>query len=133
MLERSLMQTHGFRNIETHGTTTGFQLRVRLPSYRGMRLSLIDGVDVTVDGELFGHERNRLSLGGRTYSLAELREATDARWPLEEAAVVIVDKQGGLTPGVHEVELAVRLRQPYIPIEFQPSVISETRHATIVF
>lgn len=132
MLERHLVQSSGFRNTGPEGARTGFEFRLRLPSYRGLRASLVDGVDVSVDGERFGFEANRYSLGGREFTLDQLREAVDARWPLDEAAIVRVVKQGGLAAGVHEVEVSVRIRQSYVPIEFQPTVITETRHATVV-
>lgn len=132
MLERSLMQSTGFRNTGPEGARTGFELRVRLPSYRGLRASLVDGIDVTVDGEMFGHEGNLYVIGRQELSLPALREAADLRWTLEEAGTVRVTRAGGLAVGVHEVTLAVRIRQSYIPIQFQPSVIVESRHATVV-
>jgi len=132
MLERHLVQTRGFRNTGPRDAPTGFEFRLRLPSYRGLRASLIDGVDVTVDGAHYGYESNRIELGGREFTLTELREAVDQRWELDEAAIVRVVKPGGLTIGVHEITVGVRIRQSYIPIEFQPSVVKESRKATIV-
>lgn len=132
MLERELVQSIGFRNTGPAEAREGFEFRLRLPYYRGVRGSLIDGVDVTVDGEHFAYAHNRLVIGGREFTLAELREATDARWLLEEAALVRVSKAGGLSVGVHEITVQVRLRQSYIPIEFQPSIESATRKATVV-
>jgi hypothetical protein len=132
MLERTLVQTTGFRNVGPEGHRSGFEFRLRLPNYRGMRASLFDGVDVTVDGERFGFESNRYVVGGHEYKLPTLRDAIDARWRLDEPAIVRVTRPGGLAVGVHEIEVGVRIRQPYIPIEFQPSVIVESRHATAV-
>jgi hypothetical protein len=132
MLERTLVQSTGFRNTGAQGARTGFEFRLRLPSYRGLRASLVDGVDVTVDGEDFGHEVNRYQIGHDEFSLSQLREATDTRWPLDQACVVLVAKEGGLHPGVHEITVRVRVRQSYIPIEFQPSVFIESRCATVV-
>jgi hypothetical protein len=132
MLERTLMQSTGFRNTGAEGARDGFEFRLRLPSYRGLRASLVDGVDVAVDGEEFGHRANRYRIGGTEFTLAELRDAADVRWPMDEAGVVRVTRPGGLAPGVHEVTVRVRIRQSYIPIEFQPSIIVETRHATVV-
>lgn len=132
MLERALVQSRGFRNIGPTGQRSGFELLLRLPNYRGMRASLVDGVDVTVDEVLYPRELNRLVVQGRELSFAQLREAVDLRWTLEEPAVVRVSKPGGLSVGVHDVTVAVRIRQPYFPIEFQPSVMTETREATIV-
>jgi len=132
VLERRLMQSRGFRNTGPESARTGFELLVRLPNYRGMRASLADGVDVTVDGERFPHTSNRLVVQGQELTLGQLREATHLRWNLGETVTVRVARTGGLAVGVHEVTVGVRIRQPYIPIEFQPSVIIETRHATIV-
>lgn len=132
MLERTLVQSTGFRNVGAEGGRTGFEFRLRLPSYRGLRASLVDGVDVTVDGEQFGCEGNRYVLGGDEFTLDQLRDAVDVRWPLGETCTVRVAKAGGLEPGTHEITVGVRIRQSYIPIEFQPSVFTETRRATVV-
>ena len=43
LLERDLIQSSGFRNVREGDRVTGFQFRVRMPSYRGMAASLIDG------------------------------------------------------------------------------------------
>jgi hypothetical protein len=36
LLERDLIQSTGFRNVREGGEVTGFQLRVRIPNYRGL-------------------------------------------------------------------------------------------------
>lgn len=132
MLERTLVQSTGFRNVGEPGARTGFEFRLRLPSYRGLRASLVDGVDVQVDDVEYGYEENRYQIGQHELSLDQLREASHVRWHLEQAGIVRVSKPGGLAPGVHAVTVRVRVRQSYIPIEFQPSVIVESRHATVV-
>jgi hypothetical protein len=132
MLERHLVQSVGFRNTGPEHARTGFEFRLRLPYYRGIRASLLDGVDVVVDGEQFGFEGNRVVLHGREMTLAELRETVDVHWPIDAAATVRVPRPGGLQVGVHEIGVGVRLRQSYFPIEFQPSIVTETRMATIV-
>ena len=48
LLERELIQSVGFRNVRENGRITGFQLRLRMPSYRGMSASLIDAIAVKV-------------------------------------------------------------------------------------
>ena len=35
LLEKDLIQASGFRNVRSGGDVTGFQFRVRMPSYRG--------------------------------------------------------------------------------------------------
>jgi len=133
MFEHQLIQATGFRNHGPVGARTGFEVRLRVPNYRGMRLSLLDGVDVTVDGEHFTYEITRLILGGTSYDLAAMRDATTVRWAMEQAGTVVVPKAGGLQPGIHEVKVAARLRSPYFPPQLQPLPVHAHRKATIIF
>ena len=132
LLERDLIQSVGFRNVREGERVTGFQFRVRMPSYRGMAASLIDGIAVRV-GDLVdvGADMPLWTFAGRTFSLAELWDGEGVRWPLEEAAIVTVPLDGGLPDGVHEVSIELRLRMSYIPEELQPTVWSESRRLVI--
>ena len=132
LLERDLIQSVGFRNVRESGRITGFQLRLRMPSYRGMAASLIDGIAVRV-GDLVDVAADvpLWTLQGKTYTLAELWESDGVRWPLEEAAIVTVPFPGGLPDGVHEVSIELRLRMSYIPVEHQPSTYQVTKHVTL--
>ena len=95
LLERDLIQSTGFRNVREGGEITGFQLRVRIPNYRGLYASLIDGISVRV-GDLVDvrHDVPLWTLGGKTYTLEQLWDSDGVRWPLEEAAVVTVPLPG---------------------------------------
>ncbi|MGN6218462.1 MAG: C-glycoside deglycosidase beta subunit domain-containing protein [Microbacterium sp.] len=132
LLERDLIQSVGFRNVREGGEITGFQLRLRMPSYRGMAASLIDGVAVRV-GDLVDVPADvpRWTFAGRTYWLQELWDSDGVRWPLEEAAIVTVPHPGGLPEGTHEVSIQLRLRMSYIPQEHQPSTYEVSRHITL--
>ena len=44
----------------------------------------------------------------------------DVHWPWLEPATVVVDKPGGLTPGVHDVLVVVKLRISYMPFSPVP-------------
>jgi sugar phosphate isomerase/epimerase len=111
---------------------TGFQLRLRIPNYRGLMASLIDGVSVRV-GDLVdvGPEVPLWTLDGETFTLHELWESTGPRWQLGEAATITVPLPGGLPAGIHEVSVEIRLRASYVPIEHQPSITRETRMVTL--
>ena len=132
LLERDLIQSVGFRNVREGGEITGFQLRVRMPSYRGMTASLIDGIAVKV-GDLVDVAADvpLWTLQGKTYTLQELWDGDGVRWPLEDAAIVTVPFEGGLPDGVHEVSIELRLRMSYIPVEHQPSTYNVTKHVTL--
>jgi hypothetical protein len=132
MLERSHIQSSGFGNLPTEGGRQGFRVRIRQPNYRGTRVSLLEGIEVTVDGERFAAEDNRYVIDGREYAHADLDTLTDLRWPVGTTLDVIVGKPGGLEPGVHLVETIVYYRHPYFPPQFRPIPVRDSRHATIV-
>jgi len=132
LLERDLIQSVGFRNVHDGGRITGFQFRLRMPSYRGMAASLIDGVAVRIPGLLdVGPETPLWTLQGQTYTLAQLWDSDGVRWQLEDAAVITVPLPGGLPDGIHELSIDLRLRMSYIPIEHQPSRYQVTKHVTL--
>ena len=131
-MEEQLIQSGGFCNVGPAEHPTGFQLRVRSPYYRGLWGSLIDKPSVTVDGEVFDGADIRWTLPTGHYTFAELENSLDARWPMDEAAVLTVPKAGGLARGIHDVTFVLRVRMSYIPEELQPSIWTAKRKAVIV-
>lgn len=115
MLDRTIIQGRGFRNVVENGAVTGFQFDLRNPNYRGVAGSLLDGVEVVVDGERVADHVPLWTLQGRTFTLDELRASTDVRWQLDEAATITVPLPGGLAPGSHDLAATVYLRRPYFP------------------
>jgi hypothetical protein len=132
MLEPNAIQMKGFKNVAQDGRTTGFQLRVRCPYYRGIWASLLERVEVVVDGEVYPSEDVRVGLGARSFSTDELAQQAELRWPFEEAAILTVDKPGGLEPGLHQVQVSVTWRWSYIPVEFQPTTNISERKLVLV-
>jgi hypothetical protein len=133
MLDRNLIQNRGVRNVTEAGTVTGFQFLLRMPNYRGLWGSLIDGVDVEVGDDLrWDREIPLWTLQGRRFGIAELRKSHDVRWQLDELALITVPHPGGLPAGVHELRVDIALHAPYIPAEHQPSVFHAERKVTIL-
>ena len=131
MLEIDLIQTRGFKNVSESGKTTGFELHIRTPYYRGMWASLLEGADVTVDGETISREKIQWTISGATYSLAELAASKDVRWPFDEAAVLTAPKPGGLAVGVHDVHVCLRFRASYMPPDMGPWITNAERKLAI--
>jgi uncharacterized protein DUF6379 len=131
VLEKDVIQQKGFKNVGD-GVPTGFQVAVRCPYYRGVWASLLEGAELDVDGETFASSDIHWTLGGKTFTDAELAEATDARWSFEEPVVLTVDKPGGLAPGLHEVQVSVTWRWSYIPVEMQPTTNISKRKLVLV-
>jgi Domain of unknown function (DUF6379) len=93
----------------------GFAFYGRLPYYRGLGLSMIEDIQITVDGEVIPRADVRFYVRGKTYTLDEMETVYDDRWNFGEKAKIIAMKPGGLTAGEHKVEFAVRMRVSYLP------------------
>jgi hypothetical protein len=120
MLEKDMIQAHGFKNVAAGGNVTGFQVRIRIPYYRGIWASLLEGADLTVDGEEFGRDGILWTIGDRTITLAEVEASTDLRWPFDEPAVLTVAKPGGLAVGMHDIGVKLAWRASYMPPDMGP-------------
>jgi len=96
-------------------TDTGFSIKARLPYYRGLGLSMIENVAISIDGEAVPREDITLSLRGRTWTLDEMETEYGDRWNFGEKALVGVRRAGGLAPGEHRIELAETMRISYLP------------------
>eukprot|EP01037_Dinobryon_pediforme_P012140 gene12140-12226_t len=107
--------TELFENVVEDGVVTGFAFLGRLPYYRGLGLSMIEDIAVTVDGEAIARDAIRFSVRGRTYSLDEMETVYDDRWNFGEKAKIIALKPGGLAAGTHSIGFAVRMRVSYLP------------------
>ncbi|GAA0248474.1 C-glycoside deglycosidase beta subunit domain-containing protein [Cryptosporangium japonicum] len=126
MLDVPMIQTRGFRNSDG-----GFQVRLRLPYYRGVWTNLLEGVSLTVDGEEYAADTIGWTLAGTDYTLAELVGSDTARWPVDVPATLTVPRGEPLSIGFHTVAAELRLHMSYIPEELQPTIWSEERRLVI--
>ncbi len=92
----------------------GFALEARLPYYRGLGLSMVEDVAVTVDGTTYPREAVRFSVRDTTYTLDEMESCYDNRWNFGERALISV-LGAELSPGPHKVTVAIRKRISYLP------------------
>lgn len=106
----------GFRNISHRETITGFQVKIMDSYYRGIYVPLIDGIEVTVDGETFTPDKVKCKFRNNVYSQDDLQNHPEERWQWMETCTLIVDKPGGLKPGWHKISIVVKERLPYLPI-----------------
>lgn len=93
----------------------GFAVQARLPYYRGLGLSMVEDISVTIDGENMPRDKLRFSVRGNSWTLDEMETEYGDRWNFGEKARILVDKAGGLASGDHEVEVGVRMRISYLP------------------
>ncbi|MFD7292947.1 DUF6379 domain-containing protein [Streptomyces sp. NPDC059897] len=114
MFDQYIVCEDGFRTRDDG--RPGGRVEVRMPYYRGLFLSMVEAVDLTVDGTPIPPERTTFTVHGATYALAQLPEVTDDRWEMGEQAVLAFESDEPLAPGEHEVAVSVRLRISYMPV-----------------
>jgi hypothetical protein len=115
MMDNKMIVEGSLENVSHEGAAVGFTFLGRLPYYRGLGLSMIEDIAITADGEAISREDVRFHVRGNTYTLDQMETVYDDRWNFGEKAQIMALKPGGLTPGTHKIEFAVRMRVSYLP------------------
>ena len=114
MFDQYIVCDEGFRALDDG--RTGGRIEVRMPYYRGLTLSMVEAVDLTVDGTPVPPERTTLTVHGNTYRFDQLPTVTDDRWEMGERAQLAFETDEPLAAGEHDVTVSVRLRISYMPV-----------------
>jgi len=115
MYDKYLIVGEEFKNVVEDGKVVGFQYGARLPYYRGVVLSLVGALKLTVDGVTYPAHQMSVTLHGNTYPLTELENITTDKWEFGEIGIIKVNKPGGLEPGKHEVSISQEMKISYVP------------------
>lgn len=117
MTGRPVYNPNAFRNVESEGKGVGFSFQFKLQYYRGITLSIIRDLAVTIDGEKIPREDVRLTVNGETFTLEQTRTVISPlyRWEFGEYATVTVLKDGGLTKGKHHISVLQHIAPSYMP------------------
>jgi len=115
MFEKYMIMTQEFKNVKEKMNVIGFQVKVRLPYYRGVWLSTIHHLELKVDDESFSRDKITFWIGSRRFTRDELENATSVRWFFGEPATLTVAKPGGLSIGMHTVYYSIGWRHSYVP------------------
>jgi hypothetical protein len=116
MFEKYIIVEKETKNIIENGKATGFQVGARVPYYRGLGISMIEDIKLTVDGNSIAPEKIRVELHGNTYTLATMETEANDRWEFGEVGFVKVLQPGGLPSGNHTITLTFNLRISYMPV-----------------
>ena len=128
MFDKYLIVDGSLRNVGPTDAPSGFAFEAKLGYYRGLGLSMVEELDVTIDGEAVPREAIRFDEGNGPLSLDEMETAFDRRWPFGAPATITVERDGGLAPGEHSLEFSQQLRISYMPF---PSINSDAKSLTI--
>ena len=128
MFEQYMVCEDGFRNVVKDGDIIGFEVKLRIPYYRGIALSLINSIDLEIDGESFSSEEMTFSVETGSFPYNELSTVINNRWEFGEKATLFVKKADGLLEGTHKVHAIVNLRISYLP---WPNIGEDSKNITL--
>ena len=116
MFDDKIIVPDSLERLSAADGVEGFSVLARLPYYRGLGLSMVEDIGVSVDGEKVPRENIRFAVRGRSWTLDQMETEYGDRWNFGEKARVIVKRPGGLKAGEHDIEVAVRMRISYLPM-----------------
>lgn len=129
MFDKYLIDAATLRNIGPAEAPTGFAFEAKLGYYRGLGLSMIEKLDVAIDGAALPRGAVRFDEGRGPLTLDEMETAYDRRWPFGTPATILVDHAGGFPEGEHELSLLQQLRVSYLPF---PSVNTDAKRVSLI-
>lgn len=108
-----------------HVLEGGVRFAIRMPWYRALPLSCLEGLEVRLDGDVVEPHELALALAGRTYRLADLPPLHEEWWYVTDPLEVTVPRVLESANGEHELDVTVALRIPYIVEAGNPLVMRE--------
>lgn len=120
LFERYMICDDGFGHVyDGYGKLIGWQFQLRITYYRGIPLSLIDGLQVYLNGFEVPQEDIRFTTVDGTFTLKEMETMVNNFWEFGEKAKVTVLRPDGvgstINQGVFNVTVKLRIRVTYSP------------------
>lgn len=118
MFDNNVFIEGSCKNVLEQGKAVGYELQTYITYYRGIPLSMVNDIRVSVDGVEEPRENIRCTVDGGEYwfTLDEMTTVVGHKWEFGEPMTVRVLKDGGLSAGAHQVKLTVIVRTAYIPV-----------------
>ena len=108
------------KNVEEDGKIIGYEMQTHITYYRGIPLSMINYLKVSVDGEEVLEEDIRFTPDRIDwFTQKEMETVSAIKWEYGAPGPVRVLKEGGLSKGEHQVKLTVCTRTAYIPVPLE--------------
>ncbi|MGI6325655.1 MAG: C-glycoside deglycosidase beta subunit domain-containing protein [Saccharofermentanales bacterium] len=114
MYEKHMLARDDIQSVVENGVGTGFIVKLKIPYYRGVCLSLVEDIQVRFNDRLFTRDQLTFSVSGETFTFKEMETQTTFRWEFGEKATVFVPLPGGIPLGMHRIEVTVSIRISYM-------------------
>ena len=119
MFDNNVFIAGSCRNTVVDGAVIGYELQTNITYYRGIPLSMVEYIRVSVDGVEAAAEDIRISVDTEDwFTLKEAETVTGYKWEYGEPLYIRVLGEG-LSAGTHKVKLTVATRTAYIPVPLE--------------
>ena len=115
MFDKYIIDAASLANTGPADAPTGFSFTTRLGYYRGLGLSMVEDLKVSIDGQELPRAAITFDEGPGPITLDAMETAFDRRWPFGAPATIRVALPGGFPKGEHTLGLQQRLRISYLP------------------
>lgn len=120
MFDNNVFKENTCVNVRENDKVTGFELQTNITYYRGIPMSMIEYIKVSVDGTEVPTQDIIISVDKNDwFTLKEAETVTSYKWEYGEPLYIRVNKDGGLEKGTHKVKLTVATRTAYIPVPLE--------------
>ena len=114
MFDRFLIREDSLHNVTENDKIIGFKFAVRIADYRGCILSLHNGYYIACDGIEYPKSVQKFEVNQKPpRDFEEIKNCVWEHWNYDDEAYVHVSKEGGLTPGKHEIKLQQSILAQY--------------------
>lgn len=111
---KQMLLPEDVEDVVVNGIPTGFNVKLRIPYYRGVSLSLVEDLTIKYDNEVYSKEVLTFTTQDGTFNFKEMETMTAHRWEFGEKAVVFAPRLGGFGMAHHRVEAIVAIRVSYM-------------------
>jgi hypothetical protein len=115
MFDKYIIDAASVVNTGPADAPTGFSFTTKLGYYRGLGLSMVEDLKVSIDGQDLPRSAITFDEGPGPLTLDAMETAFDRRWAFGERATISVVLPGGFPKGEHKLALQQRLRVSYLP------------------
>lgn len=115
MFDKFIIEAASVANTGPADAPTGFSFTSKLGYYRGLGLSMVEDLKVSIDGQELPRTAITFDEGPGPLTLDEMESAFERRWAFGAPATIHVALPGGFPKGDHTLALQQRLRISYMP------------------
>lgn len=113
MLMTNPIKRDSIKNKDIGGKCTGFTFELDNLSYRGVWVSTLEKIELTLDGEKISNGVMLLSIKDMKLPLSTLAGHTEVFWGAEDKCAIEVNQVGGIPEGEHTLQIKISKRPDF--------------------